>query len=71
MLMLDNTKAFDRLQHDFALDVLCAFNLPPSLINAVQTLYNNAETRVKVNGHLAPPFPNTSGVKQGCSCQAG
>ena len=66
MLMLDNTKAFDRLQHDFALDVLRAFNLPPSLINAVQTLYNGAETRVKVNGHLAPPFPNTSGVKQGC-----
>ena len=66
MLMLDNAKAFDRLQHEFALDVLRAFNLPPSLISAVKMLYNGAETRVKINGHLAPPFPNTSGVKQGC-----
>ena len=64
--MLDNAKAFDRLQHKFALDVLRAFNLPDSLIDAVRTLYNGAETRVKINGHLTAPFPNTSGVKQGC-----
>ena len=66
MLMLDNAKAFDRLQHEFALDVLRAFNLPPSLIDAVRALYKDAETRVKINGHLTSPFPNTSGVKQGC-----
>ena len=48
------------------LDVLQAFNLPPDVLNAVRTLYNGAETRVKVNGTLSPPFPNTSGVKQGC-----
>ena len=66
MLMLDNAKAFDRLQHTFMLDVLQAFNLPPDVLNAVRTLYNGAETSVKVNGTLSPPFPNTSGVKQGC-----
>ena len=33
---------------------------------AVRTLYNGAETRVKVNGQLGAPFPNKSGVKQGC-----
>ena len=41
-------------------------NLPPDVLNAVRTLYNGAETSVKVNGTLSPPFPNTSGVKQGC-----
>ena len=51
MLMLDNAKAFDRLQHTFMIEVLQAFNLPPDIINAVRTLYNGAETRVKVNGH--------------------
>ena len=66
MLMLDNAKAFDRLQHTFMLDVLQAFNLPPDVLNAVRTLYNGAETRVKVNGMFSAPFPNTSGVKQGC-----
>ena len=66
MLMLDNAKAFDRLQHTFMLDVLQAFNLPPDVLNAVRTLYNGAETRVKVNGMFSTPFPNTSGVKQGC-----
>jgi hypothetical protein len=29
MLMLDNAKAFDRLQHTFMVEVLQAFNLPP------------------------------------------
>ena len=66
MLMLDNAKAFDRLQHGFMLEVLEAFNIPPDVIKAVKTLYTGAETRVKVNGQLGAPFPNTSGVKQGC-----
>ena len=35
-------------------------------MHAVKTLYSNAETRLKLNGRLSPPFPNTSGVKQGC-----
>ena len=38
MLMLDNAKAFDRLQHTFMIEVLQAFNLPPDIINAVRTL---------------------------------
>jgi len=66
MLCLDNAKAFDRLQHAFMIDVLRAFNLPEDVIHAVKTLYSNVETRVKLNGQLGAPFPNTSGVKQGC-----
>ena len=31
LLMLDNTKAFDRLQHSFMFDTLAAFNLPNEL----------------------------------------
>ena len=38
MLMLDNAKAFDRLQHTFMLDVLQASNLPPDVLSAVRTL---------------------------------
>ena len=48
------------------LDVLRAFNLPEDVINAVRTLYSDVHTRVKLNGRLCAPFPNTSGVKQGC-----
>ena len=66
MLCLDNTKAFDRLQHTFMIEVLRAFNLPEDIVHAVKTLYSNAETRLKLNGRLSAPFPNTSGVKQGC-----
>ena len=36
MLMLDNAKAFDRLQHTFMIEVLQAFSLPPDIINAVR-----------------------------------
>ena len=39
MLMLDNTKAFDRLQHGFMLETLAAFNLPAGMISAVGTAY--------------------------------
>lgn len=66
MLCLDNAKAFDRLQHAFMIEVLRAFNLPEDVVHAVKTLYSNAETRLKLNGRLSAPFPNTSGVKQGC-----
>ena len=66
MLCLDNAKAFDRLQHTFMIEVLRAFNLPEDIVHAVKTLYSNAETRLKLNGRLSAPFPNTSGVKQGC-----
>ena len=32
----------------------------------MRTLYKDVQTRVKLNGRLCAPFPNTSGVKQGC-----
>ena len=66
MLCLDNAKAFDRLQFAFLFEVLKAFKLPDDLISAVRTLYKDVQTRVKINGRLCAPFPNTSGVKQGC-----
>ena len=66
MLCLDNAKAFDRLQHTFMIEIPRAFNLPEDIVHAVKTLYSNAETRLKLNGRLSAPFPNTSGVKQGC-----
>ena len=66
ILMLDNTKAFDRVQHDFMYRTLEAFGLPDSLIAAVRTLYTDASVSVKLNGQVAPAFHATSGVKQGC-----
>ena len=70
LLMLDNTKAFDRLQHDFMFRTLEAFNLPSCLIDAVRTLYKDAEISVKLNGQRGAPFTCSSGVKQGCPLSA-
>ena len=67
VLMLDNTKAFDRLQHDFMFRTLEAFNLPPCLVGAVRTMYTDAETVMKMNGEVSKDaFKCLSGVKQGC-----
>ena len=66
VLMLDNTKAFDRLQHSFMYRTLDAFGLPSSLIAAVRTLYADASVSVKLNGQIGPAFAVSSGVKQGC-----
>ena len=65
MLTLDNAKTFDRLQRAYMIEVFQVFNLPTDVMNAMRTLYNGTETRVKLNGLTGALFPNTSEVKQG------
>ena len=67
MLMLDNAKAFDRLQHQFALDVLHAFTtFPPASLMQLKRFITEPRHASKLTDTSPPPFPNTSGVKQGC-----
>ena len=43
-------------EHAFLIEVLRAYNLPEEVMNAVKTLYSNAQTRLKLNGRLSAPF---------------
>jgi hypothetical protein len=65
LIALDQEKAYDRINHDYLFEVLNSFNLPPIFINTVKALYNNAYTKVAINGIMSAPFKATRGVRQG------
>ena len=66
MLNLDQAKAFDKVSHEYMIEVLKAFGFGDSFISWVEVLYNNIESRVLVNGHLSSSFPVTRSLRQGC-----
>ena len=67
LINLDQSKAFDRVSHQFLFKALHAFGFGPTFIKWVQTLYTSCRSRVEVNGFLSEAFPVTRGVRQGCS----
>jgi len=65
-VMLDNEKAYDRVQHSFLLETLDAFGFPPEFVTMVRVLLQDMYTRLKVNGHIGDALPATNSVRQGC-----
>jgi exonuclease III len=66
ILYLDQEKAFDRVDHDYLMKTLSAFEFGPSFRKWIDILYKDAWGTVKVNNHLTQPFKITRGVRQGC-----
>jgi hypothetical protein len=62
---LDQEKAYDKIMHDYLWQTLVKYKFPDSFIATVRSLYENAETRVMVNGVLSSPFKVSRGVRQG------
>jgi ribonuclease HI len=65
IVALDQEKAYDKIQHGYLWRVLEAFSIPLPFIKIVKSLYQNAQTRVAINGILSRPFRVTRGVRQG------
>ena len=65
IIALDQEKAYDKVHHDYLWKILDAFNIPQTFIKTVKSLYENAHTRVAINGVLSEPFKITCGVRQG------
>jgi exonuclease III len=65
IVSLDQEKAYDKITHDYLWRTLAIYNLPESFISTVRSLYENAETKVMVNGVLSSPFKVSRGVRQG------
>ena len=66
LILLDQEKAFDRVEHDFLYKTMSAFGFGDGFISWIKILYSNASTRVKVNGHYTDAIPLTRGLRQGC-----
>ena len=66
LLLLDQEKAFDRVDHDFLFAVLTKVGLGENFISGIKLLYNNASCLLKVNNSLCHSFPFQRGIRQGC-----
>ncbi|CAH2300847.1 Hypothetical predicted protein [Pelobates cultripes] len=66
LLALDQSKAFDRVDHRYLWSVLRKYGLPGKLVNWIITLYRGAESFALVNGWRGRTFRIRSGVRQGC-----
>ena len=65
-VMLDNAKAFDRVQPTFVQKVLEAFGFPAEFRKLIAMMYTNITSVLKVNGHRGEAFAVSNGVRQGC-----
>ena len=66
LVSLDQEKAFDRVDHDFLLNVLSKFGFGPNFRRWVRLFYTNVFSRVICNGNLTRPIFLGRGVRQGC-----
>ena len=64
-IFLDQEKAFDRVNHSFLFKVMEKFNIGDNFINWVRLIYQNAKTRILINGHLTGKIDLKRGVRQG------
>ena len=70
VIMLDQEKAFDRVNHGFLMKTLKHFGFGPYFRKWVEILYTNIYSRIKINGFLTNPIPIQRGVRQGCPLSA-
>ena len=66
LVMLDQEKAFDRVDPTYLLDVLRAYKIPEYLINWVSIIYSLVPTKLCINGQVTESILLKSGVRQGC-----
>ena len=66
MIALDLEKAFDRVDWHFPFKALQHFGYGPEITQKIKTVYQNIETKIRVNGHLWQAFLVKRGLQQGC-----
>jgi len=66
VVMMDFMKAYDRVDRDVMMKVLRKMNFGEDMLNMVETLYEDVEARVEVNGEMSDVMKTGGGVRQGC-----
>ncbi|VDC04552.1 unnamed protein product [Peniophora sp. CBMAI 1063] len=65
LVLLDQEKAYDKIDLDYLWSVVRAYNIPEEWIAPVEALYAKATSKVIINGVMSQPFELTRGVRQG------
>ena len=63
---VDFRKVFDTVQRDFVWYKLMKIGINGHILEAIQSLYANVQSTVKVNEMFSPWSPVLNGVRQGC-----
>ena len=67
LLSLDQSKAFDRVDHNFMFQALSKYGFGPDFLKWVHLLYFDIKSTVLVNGYFTEKFHIERSVRQGCS----
>lgn len=60
---IDMEKAFDRIDRNLLMYRLMEYNIDGKMYTAIQNLYRNTESCIRLNKLLSDWFPVTSGVR--------
>jgi hypothetical protein len=66
IIALDFNKVFDNVFHTYLYGLLTKYNYGTKLIGAILSLYNNAQSRLDINGHIKGDIPIHCSIRQGC-----
>ncbi|CAF3333272.1 unnamed protein product [Rotaria sp. Silwood2] len=65
-LFIDLGKAYDRIPRDLLWNVLKEYGIQDHLLSAIQSLYKNCQSCVRINGSKSDYFQVQVGLRQGC-----
>ncbi|CEP14347.1 hypothetical protein [Parasitella parasitica] len=64
-VMLDQEKAYDRINPMYLVIILHQFGFPPSLVSSLSSLFFSTQISISINGWLGIPFVQKRGLRQG------
>ena len=65
LVSIDFMKAFDNVDHGYIVKLLNKMKFPKKFIEAFQSLYKNAQSKLMINGMLSKRISIKSGIRQG------
>jgi hypothetical protein len=65
-LLLDQEKAYDRINPEYLAQIMEEFGIPQSITTCITTLFFSTEVQINVNGHItSQPLQQQRGLRQG------
>ena len=65
LLLVDQQKTFDRVNHTYLATLLGKMNFHSTFISLIQNLFSNQEAHIISSGKISAPFRVERGVRQG------
>jgi hypothetical protein len=66
VILVDAEKVFDMIQHHFMIKALRKLPIEGMYLNSTKAIYDKLIANIILNGEKLKPFPQKSGMRQGC-----